>query len=73
MATKKRWSDLSPRARAAVLLSAVVELVITTVAARDLRSRAKVDVRGPKTLWAAVFMIQPIGPILYLLVGRRSR
>lgn len=73
MATKKRWSDLSPKARAAVVIGTLVELIITSVAAKDLKSRTRTDVRGPKTLWAAAFMIQPVGPILYLLIGRRSR
>lgn len=73
MATKQRWSELSPRAKTGVIVGGLIELILTTVAARDLKSRSKVDVRGPKVLWAALLMIQPIGPIAYLVAGRRSR
>jgi hypothetical protein len=28
-------------------------------------------VRGPKLLWAPALSIQPVGPLAYLLVGRK--
>jgi hypothetical protein len=30
-------------------------------------------VRGPKGLWALGCFVQPVGPIAYLTLGRRSR
>ena len=33
---KKRWSELSPAARSAVVIGAVVEAAVTTIALRDL-------------------------------------
>jgi RNA:NAD 2'-phosphotransferase (TPT1/KptA family) len=68
---KRRWSDLSARQQQAIVVGAVVELVMTTIAAADLARRPASHVRGSKPLWLVSFVIQPFGPILYLLVGRR--
>lgn len=72
MAQKKRWSDLTPRQQRLIGAAAVVEVVLTTVALRDLARRPKVQVRGPKAVWALGCFVQPVGPIAYLTVGRRS-
>jgi hypothetical protein len=69
---KKQWSDLSPNQRAAIVVGAIVELVLTTIALRDLARRRPDAVRGWKPLWALTFVVQPFGPILYLLFGRRK-
>lgn len=73
MATKKKWADLSPGAKVALVVGSAIELVLTTVAARDLRSRARSEVRGPKFVWSLLLVVQPVGPIAYLLFGRRRR
>ena len=68
---KKRWSDFSPQQRAAIVVGAVVELIMTTLALRDLARRPSKQVRGGKPFWVLTCFVQPIGPILYFLVGRR--
>ncbi len=68
---KRSWSDLSPAQQTTVGLGAVVELVLTTIAAQDLVRRPAGQVRGPKALWAAALVVQPMGPIAYLVLGRR--
>jgi hypothetical protein len=69
---KKRWSDLSPAQRTAIVLGAIAELIITALALRNLARRPPELVRGPKVLWRMTFAVQPFGPILYFLVGRRE-
>lgn len=69
---KKKWSDLSTAAKAAVVLGAAAELVLTTYAVRDLKRRPKATVRGPKLLWYAALSVQPVGPVVYLARGRRT-
>jgi hypothetical protein len=69
---KKRWSDFSPRQQAAIVLGAIAELIITTIAVRDLARRPTRDVRGWKPFWLLACVVQPIGPVAYLLVGRRQ-
>lgn len=67
----KSWSELGPVGRTVIVAGASVELVLTTMAAVDLVRRPKHQVKGPKALWAAALVVQPIGPIAYLLAGRR--
>ncbi len=68
---KKQWKDLSGTQRAAIVAGATVEIVVTTAALVDLVRRPKAAVRGPKWLWAASFVVQPVGPLTYFAVGRR--
>ncbi len=68
---KKKWSELSSRQQSAIILGGIAELILTTLALRDLRRRPKSLVRGPKMLWRLSFFVQPFGPILYFLSGRR--
>jgi hypothetical protein len=69
--TQKRWSEYSPTARTAIGLGAVVELVVTAIALRDLIRRPASEVRGPKALWGLGLFVQPVGSPLYLFIGRR--
>lgn len=68
---KRTWAELSGPQRAGLVVVAAVEAVVTTVAARDLAARDAAQVRGPKLLWSLALMVQPVGPLAYLLVGRR--
>jgi hypothetical protein len=67
---KKKWSELSPAARTAIVIGASAELILTTIALRDLVGRPADQVRGPKLLWFLGCFVQPIGSPLYLVVGR---
>jgi len=71
MRRKRRWSELSPRARTAVVVGAAVEITVTAIALRDLMHRPATQVRGPKVLWYLGAFVQPVGGPLYLVVGRR--
>jgi hypothetical protein len=68
---KKKWSDLTPTQQKAIIAGGAVELVLTAVALRDLARRPAAKVRGRKSLWVLSFVVQPFGPIAYLLRGRR--
>ena len=68
---KVRWSDLSPRQQTAIVLGGIAELVMTTIALADLARRPAKQLRGSKLVWLVTFVVQPVGPILFLLVGRR--
>jgi hypothetical protein len=70
MARKQRWSDLSSRQRAGVLGLIAVQAVLAAMAQRDLSSRDKSQVRGPKVLWR-IATLNTLGVIAYLVVGRR--
>ncbi len=70
---KQKWRDLTPPQKGAIVVGGLVELVMTSAAVRDLVRRPAPDVRGPKPLWLVTFLVQPVGPIAYFLVGRRAR
>jgi hypothetical protein len=69
---KKKWSDFSPAQQRAIILGGLAELVLTTLALRDLRRRPRRSVRGGKFVWLCALAVQPFGPILYFLIGRRE-
>ena len=71
MASKKQWSDLTPTQQGLILASAAVELALTAAAIIDLARRPADQVRGPKPLWLLGCIIQPLGPLAYLALGRR--
>ena len=71
MATSKQWSDLSPRQRAGGIVSAVIQLVLAAIAWTDLARRPAEDVNGPKPMWAAVILVNFVGPLSYFVFGRR--
>ena len=68
---KKRWSDLAPGARAAIVVGGIAEFIMTTIALRDLAWRPSSEVRGWKPVWVLLFFLQPFGPLLYFAGGRR--
>jgi hypothetical protein len=68
---RKTWSELTDAQKTAVVIGGTIEVVVTAVALTDLARRPAAGVRGPKALWAVGCLIQPIGPIAYLAVGRR--
>ena len=69
--SKKKWSDLSATQQRAIVVGATLEVIVTTVALVDLVRRPPSRVRGPKLLWWAAMVVQPVGPVAYLVAGRR--
>lgn len=72
MKSRRKWSDLSSSQQQVIIVGALLEAVITTVALVDLARRPQAQVRGPKAAWALGCIVQPVGPIAYLAFGRRS-
>ena len=71
-ATRKRWADFTRAQRVAIVAAGAAEIVLTAAALRDLARRPAGRVRGPKPMWVLGCLVQPVGPIAYLLVGRRG-
>jgi hypothetical protein len=49
-----------------------VEVVVATLAYRDLARRPDEQVRGPKRLWRIVIGLNPGNSLVYWLLGRRD-
>jgi hypothetical protein len=69
---KKQWKDLTGPQRTAIVAAGTVEVITTAAALVDLVRRPKAEVRGPKWMWAALLVVQPVGPLAYFAVGRRT-
>jgi hypothetical protein len=75
MAPRKQWSDLSPRTRRLLTVTAVIEGILKAAALIDIKRRPASQIRGPKWLWAtAVAVISSAGvlPMSYSVFGRRQ-
>lgn len=70
--SSRQWSELTGAQRLAVVILGGVEIVLTAVSLADLVRRPAAEVRGPKTFWALAVFVQPVGPIAYLIRGRRG-
>jgi hypothetical protein len=71
MASNMRWSDLTSTQQLLIIGMGAVELVLTATALVDLARRPANQVRGPKPLWVLGCLVQPIGPLAYLVLGKR--
>lgn len=69
----RRWSDLGPTQRKAIVALASLELSLTAIAALDLTRRPPEQIRGGRRLWWPLVFVQPLGPLLYLFWARRPR
>lgn len=67
----KKWSELGPRARQAVITLGVLEVVLLVVAQIDISKRTPEQVRGSKGMWRALSFVNIIGPVAYFVRGRR--
>lgn len=71
---KKKWSELNPKARKAIVALGSIDAALRTAALIDLKRRSADQVNGSKRLWAAgLTMINSAGvlPVVYYLRGRR--
>ncbi|WP_046470761.1 PLDc N-terminal domain-containing protein [Allosalinactinospora lopnorensis] len=68
---RKRWRDLAPGKRKAIMLLGAAQVSLQAAALADLARRPPERVRGPKPVWAALSFVNWVGPISYLLWGRR--
>ncbi|BAW06671.1 hypothetical protein [Nocardia seriolae] len=72
---RRRWSELSTRSRALILIAAVVDGLLRIAALLDLRRRPAEQIRGSKGAWAtAIVLVNSLGavPIAYFACGRRA-
>ncbi len=70
MAAKKRWSELSSAAKAAIIIAGTAQILLQLAALRDLSQRTPAQVKGSKKGWVAASFINFAGPIAYFLCGR---
>ena len=67
---KKRFKDLSPRGKAAVVLVTAASLPVIATAQRDIQRRPSAEIRGSRLVWRLV-SLNSLGALGYLRWGRR--
>jgi hypothetical protein len=71
-AQRRRWQDLGPGAKAAIVVGGFVQLGLLGAALTDISRRRPDQLNGPRWLWTGVSFINFAGPITYFVVGRRK-
>jgi hypothetical protein len=66
----KRWQDLNPGQRQAIVAVGAVTSILQIIMLWDLRRRPAEEIRGSKKAWVAASFVRPIGQIAYLIWGR---
>ncbi len=72
---RKRWAELSPRARRLIVGLGAFEATLKVAALIDLARRPAEEVRGSKARWAvAIVLVNSAGalPIAYFALARRA-
>lgn len=68
---KRRFADLSPASRAVLTALGVVQVGLLVAAEADLARRPAAQVRGSKTGWRLISLVNVFGPLAYFRWGRR--
>jgi hypothetical protein len=68
---RRRWKDLPPEQRAAIVVAGCAQVALASAAWVDLARRPRALVRGPKAVWAVAIAVNVVGPIAYFTAGRR--
>lgn len=71
---KKRWKDLSAKAKTMVVVVTAVDAGLRAWALRDLSSRDAGQINGPKWLWGSALSVlgtSGVVPVAYLIAGRK--
>ena len=72
---KKRWRDLSPRTRKAILIGGTIDGALRIAALVDLKGRTDEQLNGSRTTWKrSLLFVNSAGilPAAYFLKARRA-
>lgn len=68
----RRWDELAPASKVAVMLLASVHLSLAVSTWADLATRPGGQLRDPERTWALVIAVPFVGPVLYFVGNRRG-
>lgn len=67
----KKWDDLSDRQKTAAVVATSVQVSLLLTALADIYRRPAEEIRGSKWTWAAISLVNFVGPVSYFAFGRR--
>jgi hypothetical protein len=68
--SRVRFSELPRRERVGILVLGAVQLGLLVAAELDIQRRPAPLIRGPKTRWRLLCLINFLGPLSYFTFGR---
>ncbi len=68
---RKSWKEMSTAQKSANIIFGTAEFILTGWALWDLGHRPANQINGKKRIWAMTSFVQPFGPLVYLLFGRK--
>jgi hypothetical protein len=71
MAKRPNWKELSEGQKARIVLQIVAQVALLVWALWDIRHRPDDRIKGSKRIWTLLAFAQPVGPVAYLLFGRK--
>ena len=69
---RRTWKEMSPVQRVTNVVFGVVELILAGWALWDIRQRPAEQINGKKRTWLMASLIQPFGPLIYFIFGRKQ-
>ncbi len=71
MRERRQWRDLTPAQRLGTLALGAIQIALFGAAQVDLWRRPAEQVRGRRWVWAALTLVNFVGPLAYFAFGRR--
>jgi hypothetical protein len=71
MPSSKRWEDLSSAQKRGIIILGTLQVLLAAVAFWDLSRRPADQIKGSKSLWIGLIMVNWVGPLAYFIVGRK--
>ncbi|MCK9496071.1 MAG: PLDc N-terminal domain-containing protein [Dehalococcoidia bacterium] len=68
---RRGWDDLSRQQKRGIGLLGLVQFALLLFALQDWIRRPDDQIRGRKKLWFPALFVNFVGPVAYLVVGRR--
>jgi hypothetical protein len=67
----KRWKGFSPAKAGGAAVRGIFNLALMIWTIRDVRRRRDDELNGNRKIWTLAAFAPPIGPIAYILLGRK--
>jgi hypothetical protein len=67
----RKWSELTDKQRALLLVATSVQVSLAVSAWADLADRPASEINGSKARWAALIAVNFVGPLSYFRWGRK--
>ncbi|HLV31280.1 MAG TPA: PLDc N-terminal domain-containing protein [Chitinispirillaceae bacterium] len=68
----KSWKTMKPKHKRVIILLAIVQITLLIAAMTDIWIRPSEQIKGSKTRWRLISLINFLGPLSYFFFGRKK-